>query len=686
MILRTTRLICWKFLLLKMEYNLGIDLGSSKYVTASSLASEPMVVTVDANHVSNRSTPSIVTFDGRRRLVGEEAEARCNSLLTNTAMPAILPSERFHSTCGLQGDLVGPFDFNGSDDVFQTRAQIIAAVLNHRLTMIPDTKPVNVSIAIPAWFTPQNIAEVADACEICGIAEISTIVPAASAALVNYANKEASKTGTFLFVDVGYSQTSATLVNLTTLHRLAKLSPEDADSVSTDFTTTGVFDMIESLAEHVTKKKPLTDKKSKRYAKLRAACQKSLTQLSMLPDTHIDLAHFYENGDDLTCTLTREWLETACTEIVGKVKQVIKAVMGDRTIDGVEVIGGGSRIPFIQKAIQEASGVSNLGRGLDGSSVGAGLFAAGKRLIPAIQVDASLRASPEKMTALKAQEASIRKTHDDEVERLAVRNDLEGYLYQVKDWLSGSDREKLNPSVIEPELEKVFAWVEEKSYDDETTLIEYRTEFENFKSLVGSKGRAFFEAKDQKREKLEADLERNARETVKPEKQELDMRLFTKADRIRKAIKNKEEGNEVFKAGNLTEAVTRYNRAIQYGTNIADLSEDDKREIDAVLLSCHLNLCQCLIKASTTTTGTDKDAFLRKAMFSADDALRLDPKSIKGLYRKALCFEGQGRIDDATKAVTAGLAIAPEDADLLRLSETLKKAAAKEAEKAKKVF
>jgi tetratricopeptide (TPR) repeat protein len=65
------------------------------------------------------------------------------------------------------------------------------------------------------------------------------------------------------------------------------------------------------------------------------------------------------------------------------------------------------------------------------------------------------------------------------------------------------------------------------------------------------------------------------------------------------ASKNKDEGNEVFKAGNLQEAAARYMKALGHIQKAFDMSSEDKVEADKVSLSCFLNLSQCYIKLAT---------------------------------------------------------------------------------------
>merc|ERR1719265_1802472 len=67
------------------------------------------------------------------------------------------------------------------------------------------------------------------------------------------------------------------------------------------------------------------------------------------------------------------------------------------------------------------------------------------------------------------------------------------------------------------------------------------------------------------------------------------------AERLRLAGKNKDEGNELFKAGKFDDAIRRYRKACEHLTR-----PEVKEQANAIMTSCHLNTAQSYIKAAGT--------------------------------------------------------------------------------------
>merc|ERR1712146_658111 len=113
---------------------------------------------------------------------------------------------------------------------------------------------------------------------------------------------------------------------------------------------------------------------------------------------------------------------------------------------------------------------------------------------------------------------------------------------------------------------------------------------DGLKKQIEEHGAEFF-AKRQKEE--EAEKERQRRKDLGMD-DDKDDRKMAKSERIKMASKNKEEGNTVFKAGNLEDAAARYQRSLQHLNKfyMLDLSPEDKAEGDAICLSVQLNLAQ----------------------------------------------------------------------------------------------
>merc|ERR1711972_206727 len=141
------------------------------------------------------------------------------------------------------------------------------------------------------------------------------------------------------------------------------------------------------------------------------------------------------------------------------------------------------------------------------------------------------------------------------------------------------------------------------------------------------------------------------------------------------ATKNKEEGNTVFKAGNLEDAAARYQRSLQHLNKfyMLDISPEEKAEAEAIGLGVHLNLAQVWLKlaAMPERKKNDSGSFYQKAKASTEEALKIDPENVKAKFRKATAMERLGDLDGACKEVKSALVTDAENADLKKLKERL---------------
>jgi tetratricopeptide (TPR) repeat protein len=289
------------------------------------------------------------------------------------------------------------------------------------------------------------------------------------------------------------------------------------------------------------------------------------------------------------------------------------------------------------------------------------------------------------------------KTNGEEVQRLEKQNELESYLYAVRSFLGGPDRALLKPDVTEPLLEEVSRWFEDAQYDEGTTLAMYAEKLDGLKKQLEEHGSEYFEKKRREKEALEKKLDEEA-EKERQRRHDLGMdadkddRKMAKSERLKMAGKNKEEGNTVFKAGNLEDAAARYQRALQHLNKflMLDYSPEDKAEADAITLSVQLNLAQVYLKLAAQAEkegGKDKaEGIYKKAKASTEEALAVDAENIKAKFRKATAMEKLGDLDGASKEVKSALKLDPENADLTKLKERLDKLQAAQTAKAKKMY
>ena len=160
--------------------------------------------------------------------------------------------------------------------------------------------------------------------------------------------------------------------------------------------------------------------------------------------------------------------------------------------------------------------------------------------------------------------------------------------------------------------------------------------------------------------------------------QDHDFRKLRKPERMRMVVKNKEEGTELFKCGNIRPAAARYQKALTHSAKFFDLSPEDTEEVNAVKLSLHLNLTQCYLKLESWDNATRH----------ADEALSLDAKSIKALFRRAQAWEAKKEYDQALADMkqAAELNAPKEDKAITKGMERVKKCIQKEKDKEKKMW
>jgi len=139
----------------------------------------------------------------------------------------------------------------------------------------------------------------------------------------------------------------------------------------------------------------------------------------------------------------------------------------------------------------------------------------------------------------------------------------------------------------------------------------------------------------------------------------------------------KMKGNELFKAGRVKLAMKAYERAIsffEYSTS--ELSPDLKKQINALLVQCHLNMTACYDKLDNTD----------KVLHHAKLALDIDPANVKALYRRGSVYL---KIDDYYKAesdLKHAKSLDPNNIDVLRKLRELSERRRKQDDQDRKLY
>ncbi|MFK7929491.1 MAG: molecular chaperone DnaK [Myxococcota bacterium] len=347
---------------------IGIDLGTTNSVVAIMEGDKAEVI---VNDVGDRTTPSVVAFtkDGER-LVGVVARRQAITNPENTIFSSKrLIGRRFDESKKAVQRL--PYDVvaasNGGcrirvQDKDYSPPEISAMVLQKLKSQaeaylgMPVTEAV---ITVPAYFNDAQRQATKDAGRIAGL-DVKRIINEPTAAALAYGfNKKEDQTiavydfggGTF---DVSILEVSEGVVEVKSTNGDTNLGGDDVDHV-----------LIDWLAATF-KKDTGIDVTSQNMVlqRLKDAAEKAKIELSSAPRTEINLPFLTADASGpkhLQVNLTRAEFEKMIDPIIARTldpcrKAIKDAKVSQSEIDEVILVGGSTRIPLVQKRVEELFG------------------------------------------------------------------------------------------------------------------------------------------------------------------------------------------------------------------------------------------------------------------------------------------------------------------------------------------
>eukprot|EP00918_Siedleckia_nematoides_P094770 GHVU01208026.1.p1 GENE.GHVU01208026.1~~GHVU01208026.1.p1 ORF type:complete len:287 (+),score=102.09 GHVU01208026.1:399-1259(+) len=267
-----------------------------------------------------------------------------------------------------------------------------------------------------------------------------------------------------------------------------------------------------------------------------------------------------------------------------------------------------------------------------------------------------------------------------EQRRAAAGNELESFILELKKSCRDpayNDCFGADPKQVEETADRMEEWLLSQPTDgaDAPTEEEYRERLRSLRDLCPQ----YFERIERERMEKEKALEESAAEKAKEEKEDHDQRKLPVPQRLDLARKNKEEGNDLLKGGNLEMAGLRYRKVLAHVSKIFDANEAQQREADDLSVAANLNLAVCFMKLK-------QELSYKKAVGYCDAALAIDSANLKGMYRKAACHDKLGELDEAKASLARALEAHPEDPDLAALQESVGNKLKAQETKQKKMF
>ena len=347
---------------------IGIDLGTTNSCVSVFEGNEPVVIT---NSEGKRTTPSIVAFvDGGERKVGDPAKRQA---ITNpqrtifsikrfmgenwqqvskeiTRVPYKVVEENNMPRVDIDGRLYTPQEISAM--ILQKMKKTAEDYLGQEVT--------EAVITVPAYFSDSQRQATKEAGQIAGL-DVKRIVNEPTAAALAYGVDKANKDmkiavfdlggGTF---DISILEFGSGVFEVLSTNGDTHLGGDDFDQV-----------IIDWLAEEF-KNDEGADLKADPMAlqRLKEAAEKAKIELSSTTSTEINLPYIMPVGGvpkHLVKTLTRAKFESLAHNLIQACLEPCKRAMSDAglsnaDIDEVILVGGSTRIPAVQKVVEDFFG------------------------------------------------------------------------------------------------------------------------------------------------------------------------------------------------------------------------------------------------------------------------------------------------------------------------------------------
>ncbi|NLJ83225.1 MAG: molecular chaperone DnaK [Bacteroidales bacterium] len=345
---------------------IGIDLGTTNSCVSVMEGNEPVVI---PNSEGNRTTPSIVGFmDNGERKVGDPAkrQAVTNPKKTVSSIKRFM-GETFDRIANevkrVNYDLVKG-DNNTPrvkiDDRLYTPQEISAMVLQKMKKTAEDYLGQEVTeavITVPAYFSDSQRQATKEAGEIAGLTVKRIINEPTAAALAYGLDKKVSDLKVAVF-DLGGGTFDISILELGDGVFEVKSTNGDTHLGGDDFDHA----IIDWLAEEFKSEYNIDLRKDPMaHQRLKEAAEKAKIELSSATSTEINLPYIMPVDGipkHLVKTLTRAKFEQLCDKLIRATIEPCRKALNDAgfkpsDINEVILVGGSTRIPAIQKVVED---------------------------------------------------------------------------------------------------------------------------------------------------------------------------------------------------------------------------------------------------------------------------------------------------------------------------------------------
>eukprot|EP01018_Ginkgo_biloba_P037012 Gb_10326 [translate_table: standard] len=351
---------------------IGIDLGTSYSCVAVWQYDRVEII---ANSQGDRTTPSYVAFTDTERLIGDAAKNKVAMNPTNTVFDAKRLIGRKFSDPVIQADMkMWPFkvvagqgdkpfimvEHKGENKQFaaeEISSMVLTKVKETAETYLGKTVK-NAVITVPAYFNDSQRQATKDAGAIAGL-NVTRIINEPTAAAIAYGLDKKSETGrsrekNILIFDLGGGTFDVSILKVEGGLFEVKSTAGDTHLGGEDFDNRMVNHFVQEFKR---KNRKDISSNAKALRRLKTACESAKKKLSTITQTAIEIESLHQ-GIDFYAQITRAKFEELNMDLFRKCMEPVEKSLKDANMDKTKIsevvlVGGSTRIPKVQRLLQD---------------------------------------------------------------------------------------------------------------------------------------------------------------------------------------------------------------------------------------------------------------------------------------------------------------------------------------------
>ncbi|XP_056268244.1 heat shock 70 kDa protein 1 [Pseudoliparis swirei] len=346
---------------------IGIDLGTTYSCVG---VFQHGKVEIIANDQGNRTTPSYVAFTDTERLIGDAAKNQVALNPSNTVFDAkrligrkiddqVVQADMKHWPFKVVGDGGKPkiqVEHKGEYKTFSPEE--ISSMVLVKMKEIAEAylgqKVSNAVVTVPAYFNDSQRQATKDSGVIAGLNVLRIINEPTAAAIAYGLDKGKSGERNVLIFDLGGGTFDVSVLTIEDGIFEVRATAGDTHLGGEDFDNRVEDHFVEEFKR---KHKKDIGQNKRALRRLRTACERAKRTLSSSSQASVEIDSLFE-GVDFYTSITRARFEELCSDLFRGTLEPVEKALRDAKMDKAQIhevvlVGGSTRIPKIQKLLQD---------------------------------------------------------------------------------------------------------------------------------------------------------------------------------------------------------------------------------------------------------------------------------------------------------------------------------------------